>query len=143
MRELDELTVNTRDGIVVSCRGLISYRIHDPRAAFMAVSDVHGAVKRQAEAMLTSLFLNASIDEIAPSLPAHPRDEKTPKDQNTLLAEKQNGNGDVPSYQRLQALEPYAPERADFSRHIRECFLHDFSRQVSYIYIVSSLYFYF
>ncbi|CAF4414051.1 unnamed protein product, partial [Didymodactylos carnosus] len=56
VRELDELKVNTRDGITIIARGLITYRIHDPRSAFMTVQDIHGAVKRGAEATLTSLF---------------------------------------------------------------------------------------
>lgn len=48
--------VNTRDGITITARGLITYQIHDPRAAFMAVQDIHGAVKRGAEVtpMMTS-----------------------------------------------------------------------------------------
>lgn len=115
VKELDEIKVNTRDGITISARGLISYQIHDPRAAFMAVSDVNGAVKRAAEACLTGLFLNASIDEIAPSIPTHPSAAVDDKQKRPLPVEK---------------LESYQPERADFSRHVREAFLHDFSRTV-------------
>ncbi|CAF2063316.1 unnamed protein product [Rotaria magnacalcarata] len=69
VRELDELKVNTRDGVTITAKGLITYRIHDPRTSFMTVQDIHGAVKRAAEAILTSLFLNAAIDEIAPPVP--------------------------------------------------------------------------
>ena len=45
VRELDQLVVNTRDGITIIAKGLITYRIHDPRIAFMTVQDIHGAVK--------------------------------------------------------------------------------------------------
>jgi regulator of protease activity HflC (stomatin/prohibitin superfamily) len=107
VRELDELKVNTRDGITITARGLITYRIHDARAAFMTVQDIHGAVKRAAEATLTSLFLNAAIDEIAPPVP-----QKQGRENSiNLKAESDNEN---------------------FSQHIREAFLHDFSHKVNH-----------
>ncbi len=37
VRELDELKVNTRDGITITAKDLITYRIHDARATFMTV----------------------------------------------------------------------------------------------------------
>ena len=107
VRELDELKVNTRDGITITARGLITYRIHDPRAAFMTVQDVHGAVKRAAEATLTSLFLNAAIDEIAPPVPQKKIEEK---DLITLEQKDLDEN---------------------FSQHIRGAFIHDFSQKVN------------
>ncbi len=144
--------MNTRDGITITARGLITYQIHDPRAAFMAVEDIHGAVKRGAEATLTSLFLNASIDEIAPSLPSHPRDELNPRNNNTMsirtrplvgattsataaAAGATNGNNNTevisaPATRAHLEVEGFGAERADFSRHVRDCFLHDFSRQI-------------
>jgi len=106
VRELDELKVNTRDGITIIARGLITYRIHDARAAFMTVQDIHGAVKRAAEATLTSLFLNASIDEIAPPVPQ----KLTEKNLITLQTANDNEN---------------------FNQHIRDAFLHDFSHKVN------------
>ncbi|CAF1148340.1 unnamed protein product [Adineta ricciae] len=106
VRELDELKVNTRDGITITARGLITYRISDARAAFMTVQDIHGAVKRAAEATLTSLFLNAAIDEIAPPVPVRPAGEDLIK----LKPENDNEN---------------------FNKHIRDAFLHDFSHKVS------------
>jgi regulator of protease activity HflC (stomatin/prohibitin superfamily) len=106
VRELDELKVNTRDGITITAKGLITYRIHDARAAFMTVQDIHGAVKRAAEATLTSLFLNAAIDEIAPPVPQKPSEEIL----ITLKTENDNEN---------------------FNQHIRDAFLHDFSHKVN------------
>jgi regulator of protease activity HflC (stomatin/prohibitin superfamily) len=106
VRELDQLTVNTRDGITIIAKGLITYRIHDPRIAFMTVQDIHGAVKRAAEATLTSLFLNAAIDEIAPPVP-----EKT-VDKNLIHLKSTS-------------------EEMNFNQHIRDAFLHDFSHKVS------------
>ncbi|CAF1003084.1 unnamed protein product [Adineta steineri] len=106
VRELDELKVNTRDGITITARGLITYRIHDPRAAFMTVQDIHGAVKRAAEATLTSLFLNAAIDEIAPPVPTKPK-------ENELINLK------------------IATESENFNQHIRQAFIHDFSHKVN------------
>jgi regulator of protease activity HflC (stomatin/prohibitin superfamily) len=103
VRELDELMVNTRDGITIIAKGLITYRIHDARAAFMTIQDIHGAVKRAAEATLTSLFLNASIDEIAPPVP------QKPSEVNLLTTENDQDN---------------------FNRHIHDAFLHDFSYKV-------------
>ena len=105
VRELDELKVNTRDGITITAKGLITYRIHDPRAAFMTVEDIHGAVKRAAEATLTSLFLNAAIDEIAPPVPEKP---------NTDLINLKTATADE-----------------NFNQHIRDAFLHDFSHKVN------------
>lgn len=106
VRELDQLVVNTRDGITIIAKGLITYRIHDPRIAFMTVQDIHGAVKRAAEATLTSLFLNAAIDEIAPPVPEKPTDKK-------LITLKSSS------------------EEMNFNQHIRDAFLHDFSHKVS------------
>jgi regulator of protease activity HflC (stomatin/prohibitin superfamily) len=106
VRELDELKVNTRDGITITARGLITYRIHDPRAAFMTVQDIHGAVKRAAEATLTSLFLNAAIDEIAPPVPQKPSEEKP----ITLKTANDNEN---------------------FNQHIRDAFIYHFSHKVN------------
>jgi regulator of protease activity HflC (stomatin/prohibitin superfamily) len=106
VRELDQLTVNTRDGITIIAKGLITYRIHDPRIAFMTVQDIHGAVKRAAEATLTSLFLNAAIDEIAPPVP-----EKR-IDKNLIHLKSTS-------------------EEMNFNQHIRDAFLHDFSHKVS------------
>jgi regulator of protease activity HflC (stomatin/prohibitin superfamily) len=106
VRELDELKVNTRDGITITAKGLITYRIHDARAAFMTVQDIHGAVKRAAEATLTSLFLNAAIDEIAPPVPQKPTEENL---INLRTAEDQD----------------------NFNKHIRHAFLHDFSHKVN------------
>ena len=105
VRELDELKVNTRDGITITARGLITYRIHDARAAFMTIQDIHGAVKRAAEATLTSLFLNAAIDEIAPPVP------QKPEETSLITMEPTNDN-------------------ENFNRHIRDAFLHDFSHKV-------------
>ncbi len=107
VRELDELKVNTRDGITITARGLITYRIHDPRAAFMTVQDIHGAVKRAAEATLTSLFLNSAIDEIAPPVPQ----KATEKD---LIDMNPTGNTE------------------NFSQHIRDAFLENFSHKVNH-----------
>ena len=106
VRELDELKVNTRDGITITARGLITYRIHDARAAFMTVQDIHGAVKRAAEATLTSLFLNAAIDEIAPPVP-----QRTPEDNLITLRTED--------------------DQENFNKHIRHAFLHDFSQKVN------------
>jgi regulator of protease activity HflC (stomatin/prohibitin superfamily) len=106
VRELDELKVNTRDGITITAKGLITYRIHDPRAAFMTVQDIHGAVKRAAEATLTSLFLNSAIDEIAPPVPQKPIE----KDLIELQSTGDNEN---------------------FSQHIRDAFLESFSHKVN------------
>jgi regulator of protease activity HflC (stomatin/prohibitin superfamily) len=106
VRELDELKVNTRDGITITAKGLITYRIHDPRAAFMTVQDIHGAVKRAAEATLTSLFLNSAIDEIAPPVPQKPIE----KDLIDLKTTHENEN---------------------FSQHIRDAFLESFSHKVN------------
>jgi regulator of protease activity HflC (stomatin/prohibitin superfamily) len=108
VRELDELKVNTRDGITITAKGLITYRIHDARAAFMTVQDIHGAVKRAAEATLTSLFLNAAIDEIAPPVPQKPTEE------NAITMKKQTES-----------------DTENFNQHIREAFLHDFSHKVN------------
>ncbi|CAF1448706.1 unnamed protein product [Adineta ricciae] len=105
VRELDELIVNTRDGITIIAKGLITYRIHEPRIAFMTVQDIHEAVKRAAEATLTSLFLNAAIDEIAPSAPA-----KFTENNTTSVTS--------------------VSEESNFNQHIRTAFLHDFSRKV-------------
>ncbi|CAF1304376.1 unnamed protein product [Rotaria sordida] len=105
VRELDQLTVNTRDGITITAKGLITYRIHDPRIAFMTVQDIHEAVKRAAEATLTSLFLNAAIDEIAPPVP----EKKIDKDLINLKS---------------------TVEEENFNQHIRDAFLHDFSHKV-------------
>jgi regulator of protease activity HflC (stomatin/prohibitin superfamily) len=105
VRELDELKVNTRDGITITARGLITYRIHDARAAFMTVQDIHGAIKRAAEATLTSLFLNAAIDEIAPPVPQKQTEENLIK-LNTVV------------------------EVENFNQHIRDAFIHDFSHKV-------------
>ena len=107
VRELDELKVNTRDGVTITARGLITYRIHDARAAFMTVQDIHGAVKRAAEATLTSLFLNAAIDEIAPPVPQKPSEEN-------LIILKTEKNDD------------------NFNQHIRNAFFHDFSHKVNH-----------
>lgn len=104
--ELDELKVNTRDGITITAKGLITYRIHDARTACMTVQDIHGAVKRTAEATLTSLFLNAAIDEIAPPVPQKPSEEN------------------------LTAVKT-ANEPENFNQHIRHAFLHDFSDTVN------------
>ncbi|CAF3479842.1 unnamed protein product [Rotaria socialis] len=106
VRELDELKVNTRDGITITAKGLITYRIHDPRIAFMTVQDIHGAVKRAAEAMLTSLFLNAAIDEIAPPVP------KKSAGANLI---------------NLKSTE----DNENFNQHIRDAFLHEFSHKVN------------
>ena len=106
VRELDELQVNTRDGVTITAKGLITYRIHDPRAAFMTVQDIHEAVKRAAEATLTSLFLNAAIDEIAPPVPQR----STEGNLISLKAESHDDN---------------------FNQHIRDAFLHDFSHKVN------------
>ncbi|CAF4668933.1 unnamed protein product, partial [Rotaria sp. Silwood2] len=106
VRELDELKVNTRDGITITAKGLITYRIHDPRTAFMTVQDIHGAVKRAAEAMLTSLFLNAAIDEIAPPVPQKPTEEDLINLKSTNDTE-------------------------NFNQHIRDAFLHEFSHKVN------------
>jgi regulator of protease activity HflC (stomatin/prohibitin superfamily) len=106
VRELDELKVNTRDGIAITARGLITYRIHDARAAFMTIQDIHGAVKRAAEATLTSLFLNAAIDEIAPPVPTKPSDE-------ALISVKPKHDNE------------------NFNQHIRDAFIHDFSHKVN------------
>ncbi|CAF4143357.1 unnamed protein product [Adineta steineri] len=106
VRELDQLVVNTRDGITIIAKGPITYRIHDPRIAFMTVQDIHGAVKRAAEATLTSLFLNAAIDEIAPSVPTKP----TEKEITSVTS---------------------VSEESNFNQHIRAAFLHDFSHKVS------------
>ncbi|CAF1639836.1 unnamed protein product, partial [Didymodactylos carnosus] len=65
VRELDELKVNTRDGITIIARGLITYRIHDPRSAFMTVQDIHGAVKRGAEATLTKHVREAFLHDFS------------------------------------------------------------------------------
>lgn len=108
VRELDELMVNTRDGITITAKGLISYRIADPHMAFMTVQDIHGSIKRAAEAVLTSIFLNASIDQIAPSVPS-------------------NVKGKSP---QLESLDNLGEDHADFSRHVRECFLHSFTQRV-------------
>ncbi|CAF2540686.1 unnamed protein product [Rotaria sp. Silwood2] len=105
VRELDELKVNTRDGVTITAKGLITYRIHDPRAAFMTVQDIHGAVKRAAEATLTSLFLNAAIDEIAPPVPQKVNDD---------LIQMKHDDG-----------------TENFNQHIRDAFLHDFSHKVN------------
>ena len=107
VRELDELKVNTRDGVTITARGLITYRIHDARAAFMTVQDIHGAVKRAAEATLTSLFLNAAIDEIAPPVPQKPVEEN------------------------LITLKQKEIDNENFNQHIRDAFLHDFSHKVN------------
>ncbi|CAF3048311.1 unnamed protein product [Rotaria socialis] len=105
VRELDELKVNTRDGVTITAKGLITYRIHDPRTSFMTVQDIHGAVKRAAEATLTSLFLNAAIDEIAPPVPQKLSDGLI--QMNTAI------------------------EGENFNQHIRDAFLHDFSHKVN------------
>ncbi|CAF1990179.1 unnamed protein product [Rotaria magnacalcarata] len=102
VRELDELKVNTRDGVTITAKGLITYRIHDPRTSFMTVQDIHGAVKRAAEAILTSLFLNAAIDEIAPPVPQKLSDD-------------------------LIQMKPVI-EGENFNQHICDAFLHDFSQ---------------
>ena len=106
VRELDELKVNTRDGITITAKGLITYRIHDARTAFMTIQDIHGAVKRAAEATLTSLFLNALIDEIAPPVP-----EKIV--EGVFTTAKPTSESD------------------NFNKHIRDAFLHDFSNKVN------------
>jgi regulator of protease activity HflC (stomatin/prohibitin superfamily) len=106
VRELDELKVNTRDGITITAKGLITYRIHDPRAAFMTVQDIHGAVKRAAEATLTSLFLNSAIDEIAPPVPQKPIEKDLIELKST-------------------------PDNENFSQHIRDAFLESFSHKVN------------
>lgn len=106
VRELDELKVNTRDGVTITAKGLITYRIHDARTAFMTIQDIHGAVKRAAEATLTSLFLNASIDEIAPPVPEKKVDGVFTTAKPTSDAE-------------------------NFNKHIRDAFLHDFSHKVN------------
>jgi len=110
VKELDALKVNTRDGVTISAAGLLTYQIHDSRAAFMTVQDIHGAVKRAAEATLTNIFLNTSIDQIAPSIPTNSRStaEKLP----------------------IDPIENRGQEHADFSRHIRNAFLHDFTERV-------------
>jgi len=66
--ELEELTVNTREMIPITVQGLITYRISNSNTAFFTVNDVHGAIKRQAEATLTNVYAHLSIDEIASSL---------------------------------------------------------------------------
>ena len=110
VRELDELKVNTRDGITITAKGLLTYLIHDPHAAFMTVQDIHGAVKRAAEATLTNIFLNTSIDQIAPSIPTN-----------------SSNKDDKP---RIDPLDNMSLENANFSHHIREAFLHDFTERV-------------
>jgi regulator of protease activity HflC (stomatin/prohibitin superfamily) len=72
----------------------------------MTVQDIHGAVKRAAEATLTSLFLNAAIDEIAPPVPQKPSEEN-------LITLKTENNDE------------------NFNQHIRDAFLHDFSHKVN------------
>lgn len=79
--ELEKLTVNTKEMIPIKIEGLITYRISDPKTAFLSVNDVHGAIKRQAEATLTSVFAHLSIDEIAASLST---------DRATSLKEKEH-----------------------------------------------------
>lgn len=109
VRELDELMVNTRDGITITAKGLICYRIADPHLAFMTVQDIHGSIKRAAEAVLTSIFLNASIDQIAPSVPS-------------------NTKGKSP---QLEMVDNMSEDHADFSRHVQDCFLHNFTQRVA------------
>ena len=99
--------MNTRDSITIIAKGLITYRIRDPRTAFMTVQNIHGPKKRAAEATLTSLFRNAAIDEIAPPVPERPSDKKVITSKSTSEEEK------------------------NFSRHIRDAFLHDFSHKVN------------
>ena len=73
----------------------------------MTVQNIHGPKKRAAEATLTSLFRNAAIDEIAPPVPERPSDKKVITSKSTSEEEK------------------------NFSRHIRNAFLHDFSHKVN------------
>jgi hypothetical protein len=133
VKELDELKVNTRDGVTITARGLITYQIHDPRAAFMAVQDIHGAVKRGAEAMLTSIFLNASIDEIAPPLPTKnlPVTQAGAVVAAAAAAVDSAAGDDLKAAKgkskvadaRPEVLEGHGQDRADFSRYRLHPFL--------------------
>lgn len=66
--KLETLTVNTNENISANVAGVIRYHIADPKKAFFGIEDVHAAIKLQAEATLTSVFAQLSIDQIGNSL---------------------------------------------------------------------------
>ncbi|ELR20718.1 SPFH domain / Band 7 domain containing protein [Acanthamoeba castellanii str. Neff] len=70
VRRLEPLKVNTNDGIAIMVNTIITYRIEDPVRAFRDVSNVSEALFEKAEALVTSIFLHHSLDEIAPTLPS-------------------------------------------------------------------------
>lgn len=66
--KLETLTVNTKENIAARVDGVIRYHVADPKRAFFGVEDVHAAIKLQAEATITSVFAQLSIDQISMSL---------------------------------------------------------------------------
>lgn len=70
-REVNNLTVNTKDGIPIKIEGLITYEITEPRTAFLKMKDVHKTIYDQAESTLTTVFSHLTMKDIAPSLSAH------------------------------------------------------------------------
>ena len=66
--KLEELVVNTKENIAVKVIGIIRYHINNPHIAFFEIENVHAAIKLQAEATLTSVFAQLSIDQISTSL---------------------------------------------------------------------------
>lgn len=66
--ELEPLMVSTTEGVQIKVEGIISYKISDAKKAFLEGYDVHGSIKRLAEATLTGVFANLSLGEIASSL---------------------------------------------------------------------------
>lgn len=70
VRHLEPLKVNTNDGIAILVNAIITYRVEDPVRAYRDVMNVNEALFEKAEALLTSIFLHHSIDEIAPTIPS-------------------------------------------------------------------------
>ncbi|AYV85671.1 MAG: SPFH domain / Band 7 domain containing protein [Satyrvirus sp.] len=109
VKELDVLKVNTKDGITITTKGLLTYIVRDPYLAFIVVNNIDLSLKRTAESILTNIFLNISIDQIAPSVPSADGKQKKP----------------------ILVREQHLDENEDFSRYIRNTFLHDFKTLVS------------
>lgn len=66
--KLETLAVNTKENMPANVAGVIRYHIADPNKSFFGIEDVHSAIKLQAEATLTSVFMQLSIDQIGSSL---------------------------------------------------------------------------
>ncbi|HTM63197.1 MAG TPA: SPFH domain-containing protein [Gammaproteobacteria bacterium] len=65
---LQSLTVNTSEMISLSVVGSVRYQIVDPVRAFLMTENVEEDIVKQANATLTSVFSQLSIDEIASSI---------------------------------------------------------------------------